>query len=60
MKRPDRDEMNGDSKKLTPKKIWDEYQAGLAYNDSIQLSETVRVNENFFVGKQWEGVESNG
>ena len=32
----------------------------LDYNASIQLDDTVRVNENFFVGRQWEGVESNG
>ena len=60
MKRPDREDKKEGSKQLTPKKIWDEYQAGLDYNNSIQLNETVRVNENFFVGKQWEGVESNG
>ena len=32
----------------------------LDYNASIQLDDNVRVNENFFVGRQWEGVESNG
>ena len=56
MKRPDREDKKDSAKQLTPKKIWDEYQAGLDYNNSIQLNETVRVNENFFVGKQWEGV----
>jgi len=30
------------------------------YNTTINLSETVKVNENFFIGKQWEGVEANG
>ena len=40
--------------------MWREYEKMLAYNESIQLDDTVRVNENFFVGKQWEGVESNG
>ena len=36
--------------------VWREYEKMLAYNDSIQLDDTVRVNENFFIGKQWEGV----
>lgn len=36
------------------------YQQGLDFKNRIQLFDNVRVNENFFVGKQWEGVESNG
>ena len=44
----------------TAESVWREYERMLAYNESIQLEDTVRVNENFFVGKQWEGVESNG
>ena len=36
------------------------YEKGLKYNDQINLPETVKNNENFFIGKQWEGVESNG
>jgi len=38
---------------------WEMYQKGLGYNQQINLDETVRVNENFFIGKQWEGVPSN-
>lgn len=45
---------------ITAGSVWKEYEKMLAYNESIQLDDTVRVNENFFVGKQWEGVESNG
>ena len=30
------------------------------FNNKIKLAETVSVNENFFIGKQWEGVQSNG
>ena len=48
------------TKELTADSVWREYEKMLAYNDSIQLDDTVRVNENFFIGKQWEGVESNG
>ena len=47
-------------KGVTAESVWREYEKMLAYNDSIQLDDTVRVNENFFVGKQWEGVQSNG
>lgn len=39
---------------------WKLYERGLAFNASINLEDTVRVNENFFIGKQWEGVISNG
>lgn len=38
---------------------WEMYQKGLGFNQQINLDETVRVNENFFIGKQWEGVPSN-
>ena len=38
---------------------WEMYQKGLSFNVQINLDETVKVNENFFVGKQWEGVASN-
>lgn len=44
----------------TPKSVQTMYQRALAFNRSINLEETVRVNENFFIGKQWEGVVSNG
>lgn len=30
------------------------------FNQQIGLYDTVHVNENFFIGNQWEGVESNG
>lgn len=39
---------------------WKLYEKGLAFHSAINLEETVRVNENFFIGKQWEGVISNG
>lgn len=41
-------------------KVWKEYEKGLSFNNQIRLKETVKNNENFFVGKQWEGVNSNG
>lgn len=39
---------------------WKLFDRGQQFNNQIQLSENVRVNENFYIGKQWEGVESNG
>lgn len=39
---------------------WKLYQRGVSFNASIGLNETVRANENFFIGKQWEGVQANG
>ena len=36
------------------------YERGLQFNTELGLYDTVTKNENFFIGKQWEGVESNG
>ena len=44
----------------TPQAVEREYNAGLQFNNGIDLYESVEVNENFFIGKQWEGVRSNG
>lgn len=52
--------MSEKRKKPTVKQIQNEYAAGLKYNNGIMLDDNVRVNENYFVGKQWEGVRSNG
>ena len=40
--------------------VWNFYKDGLKFNDAINLEDTVRANENFFIGKQWEGVQANG
>ncbi len=40
--------------------VWKEYQKGLGVNTQLGLYANVRTNENFFIGKQWEGVEANG
>lgn len=39
---------------------WQMYLKCRSFNDSISLDETVTTNENFFIGKQWEGVNANG
>lgn len=38
-------------------KLW---KRAREYNDSVSLAGTVATNENFFVGRQWEGVRANG
>jgi hypothetical protein len=45
-------------KKLDPHKIWEEYLSGENYNTQIQLHETVKKNEQFYNGEQWEGVNA--
>lgn len=45
---------------MTPEKIWQEYEKCRGFNTQINLDHTVEENENFFIGKQWEGVVSNG
>ncbi len=36
------------------------YHRALEFNTQLGLYDTVRKNENFFIGRQWEGVEANG
>ena len=45
---------------LSPEKVFGKYDAAVQFNTGIDLYETVKVNEDFFIGKQWEGVKSNG
>lgn len=45
---------------MTPWRVTKEYNAGLQFNNGIDLYDNVNTNENFFIGKQWEGVRSNG
>ena len=47
-----------EEKKITPQKIWDEYQRGEVYHQQINLHEIVKRNEQFFNGEQWEGVNA--
>ncbi len=41
-------------------KVAQKYTNGVQFNSQIGLYDTVENNENFFIGKQWEGVEANG
>ena len=44
----------------THEEIWKRFDKGYSFNENIGLYDQVTVNENFFIGNQWEGVESNG
>jgi hypothetical protein len=41
-----------------PTEVWKEYREGVSYNSVLDLYETVKRNENFFIGRQWEGVNA--
>lgn len=41
-------------------KVYSLYTKGVGFNQQIELYQNVENNENFYVGKQWEGVQSNG
>lgn len=43
-------------KQFDPEKVWAEYERGVSFNTELGLYDTVRQNENFFIGRQWEGV----
>lgn len=45
---------------LSPERVFRELEKGVAFNHHIDLYETVRANEDFYIGRQWEGVRSNG
>ena len=44
----------------TPQRVAKEYNDGISFNSGIDLYDCVQANENFFIGKQWEGVRANG
>lgn len=44
----------------TAESIFKEHDKSVGFKSQIKLYETVEENENFFIGKQWEGVENNG
>lgn len=44
----------------THQQINKEFEKAFSFNQQIGLYDTVKVNEDFFIGKQWEGVQSNG
>ena len=49
-----------EQKRQTPETVWEEYEKGVDFKNQLNLYDTVRSNEDFYIGKQWEGVQSNG
>lgn len=47
-------------KDINCQSVFGELEKGIAFNNQINLYDTVENNENFYIGKQWEGVQSNG
>lgn len=45
---------------ICPSKVWKKYDTALGVNAQLNLDSIVETNENFFIGKQWEGVQANG
>lgn len=41
-------------------KVYKRFDKGVNFNNQIDLYSTVENNENFYIGKQWEGVKANG
>ena len=48
------------NKKPTAESVWKKYNRGVEFKQQLGLYDTVQENENFFIGKQWEGVQANG
>lgn len=46
--------------KTTAEKVWQEFEAACMFKAGLNLYDNVQANENFYIGKQWEGVQSNG
>lgn len=44
----------------TAVEIQERYEKAYDFNQNIGLYDTVKVNEDFFIGNQWIGVEANG
>lgn len=44
----------------TADSIFKEYDKSVSFKTQIDLYNNVVNNENFFIGKQWEGVQNNG
>ena len=48
------------SKDPTAQEISKKFDKCFQFNQQIGLYDTVEINEKFFIGNQWEGVQSNG
>jgi len=44
--------------KLTCHSIWQEYEKDLSYKNSLDLFSKTKQHQNFFLGRQWEGLNA--
>ena len=44
--------------RTSPREILREYESCVRFNDSIGLYDTVRRNERFYIGEQWDGLDA--
>lgn len=49
---------NKTTSNINPASVWEEYKSGTTYKNQINLYDNVEFNENFYLGKQWEGVNA--
>ena len=45
-------------KKIDHKHVWRLYEQGISYKTTIHLYDNVKLNQNFYLGRQWEGVNA--
>lgn len=44
----------------SPQRVKREYEKGIQFKQGLDLFRNVKVNEDFYLGRQWEGVRANG
>lgn len=44
--------------KITYSSVWRKYEKDIQYKAKLELNRKVKQQENFFIGKQWEGVNA--
>ncbi len=46
------------NEQITPKSVQTEYQEGKKFKTNLSLYDTCKQNENFYLGKHWEGLKT--
>lgn len=44
--------------RISCRSVWQEYQKDLSYKNSLDLFEKTQQHQNFFLGRQWEGLNA--
>ena len=52
--------MGGGMTQVTEKLVWDRFCRGVDFKRRIGLYDTVRTNENYFIGNQWQACAQAG